>query len=790
MIYFVTNRNNNQYQISDECIKIINQSEGYQYYKSLVEQSKELALDFEASGLEIYQLTPLLLAIGTKATQIVIDCTTVNIHRVVRKDIEDIEILGHNIKYDLKILKVHYDIHLKKVYDTMNVERKIYQGAGRSVDNPQGMLFGLGDVTQRRLKYLPETMADKEESRARFIGQSKSSYIPIDQDIIYAASDVTYLHDIKAAQKPDIERFNLGFYIDEISNPLNLVVADCELRGFTFDIARWKENIKNNKDKQFEKACVLDELVIKYRDEFLQGEDRLLLVGGEYTRKRIRHPEADKTGLFGEEVIDKDYYGKGSKPKFNTGNINWDSSEQVIDVCARLKIPLPVNDKKIGAAVPRLIKQKDRKGGLTVKIDKGNYSFTTDKQELALMVSENPKLPAKDFYLTLSEYRKYSHYISSFGENYIDKVNPVTGRIHTLFRTENSETGRFQSGGGRKNPEYYNAQNIPRDGDFRHCFIATPGYSITTCDLSGAEVTILCDKSQDETLYEWAVKNDDAHSPIATACWRNIFLYRAGEIMSYWKDAKEFFQKKDEKYIHRALKEMSGGIVIDDLYDKYENFTISKSENKEYRQVFKNVTFAVFYGARDKQVAKTLGVNDEEGAVIIGTMREAIPKTFEYLDKQVEFVMNNGYIYLDDRTNSRVWFQPIIRHLKNGDELTFHDRKVASGGAMNYPIQGTQASMVKEAILEIDKAIKYHNIDAHLLSTVHDELVYEQKIEWDGSLSMDKAKVLSFISDYGTDIINVSFPEFVKLTMCQVANRYLKHYKMGAEYHVTPYWTK
>lgn len=201
-------------------------------------------------------------------------------------------------------------------------------------------------------------------------------------------------------------------------------------------------------------------------------------------------------------------------------------------------------------------------------------------------------------------------------------------------------------------------------------------------------------------------------------------------------------------------------------------------------------------------------------------MREAIPKTFEYLDRQVEFVMNNGYIYLDDRTYSRVWFQPIIRHLKNGDELTFHDRKIASGGAMNYPIQGTQASMVKEAILEIDKAIKEQNIDAHLLSTVHDELVYEQSFEWDGSLpkynclndaiqSNEYTRLVRFYPDdkkrlkdetniirfgpHSTNSIeyyDVLFPEFVKLTMCQVANRYLKHYTMGAEYHVTPYWTK
>jgi DNA polymerase I-like protein with 3'-5' exonuclease and polymerase domains len=485
MIYFVTNRAHTQYQISDERIKIVNQSEGYQYYKSLIEQSKELALDFEASGLEIYQVTPLLLAIGTKAIQLVIDCTTVNVLSVIDKRIEDIEILGHNIKYDLKILKVHYNIHLKKVYDTMNVERKIYQGAAKSPDNPYGLLFGLADVTQRRLGYLPETMTDKEESRSRFIGQTKTSYIPIDQDIIYAASDVTYLHDVKAAQLVDIKRFNLDFYINHLCNPLNIPVANCELRGFTFNSTGWKELIAKNKDKQFELAIKLDELLIKYRDELLQGEDRLLLVGGEYTRKRIRHNEPDKTGLFGEQIIDKDYYGKASKPKFNTGNINWDSSEQVIDVCARLKIALPVNDKKVGAAVPRLLKLKDKKGNLTVKIDKGSYSFTTDKQELTLMVSENPKLVAKDFYISLSEYRKYSHYISSFGENYIDKVNPVTGRIHTLFRTENSETGRFQSGGGRKNPEYYNAQNIPRDGGFRECFVATPGYSITTCDLSG-----------------------------------------------------------------------------------------------------------------------------------------------------------------------------------------------------------------------------------------------------------------------------------------------------------------
>ena len=428
------------------------------------------------------------------------------------------------------------------------------------------------------------------------------------------------------------------------------------------------------------------------------------------------------------------------------------------------------------------------------------------------MAIERPDNKAKHLLDLLVDYRHQDHNISSFGYNFLDNINPVTGRLHSIYRTDRAETGRFQSGDSDNG--FFNSQNIPKEKDYRTPF-HRKGYTITTCDLSGAEVTIMCDKANDRKLYEWAVINDDAHSPIATACWRNVYLFRAGMRQGLWTTSNGFFQLRDNPMIYEVLTNSSDD-EVKRLLLLFTTFVIDKKNNKDMRTQFKSMTFGTVYGMYPKKGGKTLNIPQIEAEVVITTIKRAIPDTFKYVEGNIEFALENGYIHLDDRTNSRVLFPDVIKMLREGGELTHTQRSAVDGAARNYPIQGTQASMVKEAMVEIYLYFKHHKIDASIINMVHDELVVRQLPEYDG---INGDKTVTWFSDeakkaynprtsliqplvglhvgrYINNIIEqgqakqVSIPEFVKLTMSECANRYLTHFKMGADVTVADTWTK
>jgi hypothetical protein len=408
--------------------------------------------------------------------------------------------------------------------------------------------------------------------------------------------------------------------------------------------------------------------------------------------------------------------------------------------------------------------------------------------------------------------------LSSFGQNFLDKINPVTNKLHTTYRTDNTETGRFQSGQLRTN--WPNLQNIPRKEVIRTAFtVDTANYSVITADLSGAEVVIMCDKARDSQLYEWAVKNDDAHSPIATACWRNVYLYQAGLFLGLWKNPKTFWKNRDNSI--RTLQRSRSFEVVDKLMNLYETFTISKTENKAMRQDFKPITFGTVYGMHYKKCAKALNLSSvDEGAIVIETIRRAIPDTFEYVESCAEFALQNGYVIIDTRTNSRINYPEILQILETGGEvndntLDWRDKTRIEGSARNVTIQGTQASMLKEAMTEIHLWKEHHKFDAGILNNVHDELNIRCPRAYDGVNGQqtvlwysDEAKlelaprrelylpVVWTDSRTDTDLIStgkahhVTFTDFVKLTMQSAANRYLTHYKMGVSAEVADTWVK
>ena len=113
----------------------------------------------------------------------------------------------------------------------------------------------------------------------------------------------------------------------------------------------------------------------------------------------------------------------------------------------------------------------------------------------------------------LLEYRAYEKMITSFGETILEKINPVTGRLHPDFLQLGADTGRFAC----NNP---NLQQIPADSGFRSCFIATPGYKLITADYSQIELRIMAEVSEDPAFLKAFNEDLDLHSLTASQMFR------------------------------------------------------------------------------------------------------------------------------------------------------------------------------------------------------------------------------------------------------------------------------
>jgi len=113
----------------------------------------------------------------------------------------------------------------------------------------------------------------------------------------------------------------------------------------------------------------------------------------------------------------------------------------------------------------------------------------------------------------LLEYRAYEKMITAFGETILEKINPVTGRLHPDFLQLGADTGRFAC----NNP---NLQQIPADSGFRSCFIATPGYKLITADYSQIELRIMAEVSEDPAFLKAFNEDLDLHSLTASQMFR------------------------------------------------------------------------------------------------------------------------------------------------------------------------------------------------------------------------------------------------------------------------------
>ncbi len=260
------------------------------------------------------------------------------------------------------------------------------------------------------------------------------------------------------------------------------------------------------------------------------------------------------------------------------------------------------------------------------------------------------------------EYRGLSKLKSTYVDALPRLVNTKSGRIHSTFNQHITATGRLSS----TNP---NLQNIPvrteRGRGIRKAFVAEQGFRILAADYSQIELRIIASMSSDEAMIEAFQNDEDIHA----------------------RTAAEIFDLK-------SLEEV----------------------DREQRRKAKEVNFGIPYGVSAFGLAQRLGVSNKEGAIIIDAYFERFRAIRVFINEIIDFARDKGYV---ETLSGRRRFIPDI-HSRNSNIRGFAERT-----AVNMPIQGTAADMIKIAMIEIDLELSKRNSRTRMLMQVHDELVFE-----------------------------------------------------------------
>ncbi|NLX11961.1 MAG: DNA polymerase I [Chloroflexi bacterium] len=263
-------------------------------------------------------------------------------------------------------------------------------------------------------------------------------------------------------------------------------------------------------------------------------------------------------------------------------------------------------------------------------------------------------------------WRELSKLLSTYVDALPALVNPHTGRVHTDFNQTGTATGRVSS----SNP---NLQNIPvrtEEGRrVRHAFVAPPGYKLLSVDYSQVELRILAHFSHDPGLLEAFRQGLDIHRATAAAVY-NV----PQEQVTY-----------------------------------------------EQRAFAKSVNFGLMYGMGAFRLARDSQLTLAEAENFITNYFRQFPGVRQYLDSSLAFARQHGYVetLLGRRRN----FPEL--HEKRGQKVSFQIRQRAEREAINMPIQGTAADIIKIAMIELARALERDGYEARMILQVHDELVLE-----------------------------------------------------------------
>jgi DNA polymerase I len=292
-------------------------------------------------------------------------------------------------------------------------------------------------------------------------------------------------------------------------------------------------------------------------------------------------------------------------------------------------------------------------------------------------ILEDLALTGHKFPNLILDWRQISKLKSTYTDALQDHINKSTKRVHTSFLLAATNTGRLAS----SDP---NLQNIPiksTDGkEIRKAFIAEKNNILISADYNQIEMRILADMADVKELKKAFKNNQDIHSLTAS----QVF-----------------------------------GVPINKV-------------NEDFRRKAKAINFGIIYGITQYGLAKQIAVSNQEALEFINSYFKRFPEIKEYMNSTIKTCRKQGYV-------SNIFGRRI--HLRGINDKNFSVRSFQERAAINAPIQGSAADIIRLAMIKIDKILEEEEkIKAKMLLQIHDELIFE-------CLKKDENQIKKIIKD-------------------------------------------
>ena len=263
-------------------------------------------------------------------------------------------------------------------------------------------------------------------------------------------------------------------------------------------------------------------------------------------------------------------------------------------------------------------------------------------------------------------YRKYNKLKNTYIDSLPELINKNTGRIHSTFNQTIAATGRLSS----TNPNFQNIPIRSEEGkEIRKAFSTqTKGWKILSADYSQIELRIMAHFSNDTELIS------------------------------------SFNQKED---IHTRTASKVFNVSIEDVIP-------------EMRRTAKIVNFGIMYGAGPFRLSQELGIPRKESVALIDSYFNEYPGIQDYIDSTIEMAKKQKFVSTIKGRKRPVW---------DADSDNGLRRKAAERMAINMPIQGTAAEMIKIAMIQIHSKLEKNQMKSKMILQIHDELLFEYPIE-------------------------------------------------------------
>jgi len=485
--------------------------------------------------------------------------------------------------------------------------------------------------------------------------------------IVYAAEDVAHLEDIILRQWEELKAKGLCKAI-RVENQFVLSLAYCEYCGIKLDEAKWRAKMKKDQEALDKATKQLNAWVVEHFPD---------------------------DGRFTEVNLQGDLWtGFDTSPHCT---INWASPRQVAPFFEELGFDL---------------NQKSRETGSMVK-----------SVDAKVIEPQKDKSPVAEIYL---KYKAAAKIVGTYGENFLEQINPVSHRIHTSYQQCGADTTRITSGGKDRgaNVEYVNLLNLPSDEETRACFVAEEGNSWISIDYTGQETYLMASIANDRAIIkELTEGSGDIHSLTA----------------------------------YMAYKEIPRDTSIKDIKKRYHKL----------RQEAKGIEFAINYGGDANTIHQNKGIPMEEAQQIYDSYMSGFTGLRDYQKFRRRDWWDKGYILLNPITGHKAFiydyrelrdlqesfkvpgFWDHYRQMKKEDPSCdtvqrvrhfFKRKSDTERKSINFPIQATGSMCLRHSMISFFEWLRQNGLFGKVLICVtpYDEINCEAPKE----IAMDVARQL------------------------------------------------